>query len=142
MLRWTIVTLALLMSFGVLLRAEPAATRPERSSPAEAKTTEEIVKAVEPFKGFGGIQTAEFNRWGCRVFAIWYCPFSGRGSCYLHTYYYDYDKEQWVRFIDQLVPSGGDLSAEMPPGQEVIFRSSDGKIAIRESVAKFPVKKK
>jgi len=58
-----------------------------------AKTTDEIVKAVEPLKGFGCIQSVLFNRWGRQIFAVWYCPFSGRGDCYLHAYYYDYEKQ-------------------------------------------------
>ncbi|MGD0390383.1 MAG: hypothetical protein ABSC42_15675, partial [Tepidisphaeraceae bacterium] len=119
---------------------EQPASQPDRTSPANATSIDEIIKAIEPSKGFGQIQTAEFRRWGRRVFALWYCPFSGRGDCFLFAYYYDYPKEQWTRFIARLVPTGGDLSAEMPPGEELIVRDGDGKVAVKESVATFPRK--
>ena len=118
----------------------PAAER--TGAPEDAKTTEDITKAVEGFKGFGCIQTAQFSRWGRQIFAVWYCPFSGRAACFLHAYYYDHDKAQWIRFVDQLVEGSHDLSAEMPTKDDVvIFRGTDGKIALKESVAKFPQKK-
>ena len=76
----------------------PAAER--TGAPEDAKTTEDITKAVEGFKGFGCIQTAQFSRWGRQIFAVWYCPFSGRAACFLHAYYYDHDKAQWIRFVE------------------------------------------
>ena len=109
--------------------------------PTTAPSTDYIVKALEPAKGFGSIQTAQFSRWGKQVFAAWYCPTSGLGNCMLHAYYYDYDKSQWIRFIDTYVPTGGDLSAEIPTGDDVIvFRDTGGKVVVKESIAKFPQK--
>jgi hypothetical protein len=76
------------------------------------------------------------------VFAVWYCPFSGRAACFLHAYYYDQGKAQWIQFVDQLIEGSHDLSVEMPTGEDVmIFRGTDGKFALKESVAKFPRKK-
>jgi hypothetical protein len=119
----------------------PASAAPP-VAPRLARTTDEITSAVEGSKGFGQIQTAQFRRWGRQVFAVWYCPFSGRAASYLHAYYYDYDKARWIRFIDRLVEGCHDLSAEMPTTDEVvIFKGSDGKVAVSESVAKFPRKK-
>jgi len=66
-------------------------------APENAKTTDEITNAVEAFKGFGGIQTAQFTRWGRKIFAVWYCPFSGRAACFLHACYYDREKAGRIR---------------------------------------------
>jgi hypothetical protein len=113
-----------------------------RVAPRLARTTEEIAQAVEGNKGFGSLETAQFGRQGRQVFALWYCPFSGRDACYLHAYYYDHEKARWIRFIDQLVEGTHDLSAEMPSRDEVvIFRDADGKVVVKESVAKYPLKK-
>lgn len=110
-------------------------------APKDGKTTEEITKAVEALKGFGHVDSAQFNRFGRQVFAVWYCPFSGRGDCYLHAYYYDYEKAQWIRFADRLIEGSHDLSVEIPCGEDVvIFRRTDGEVALKESLAKFPVK--
>ncbi len=111
------------------------------AAPESAKTTDDIRKAVAPFQGFNYIQTAQFTRWGREIFAVWYCPFSGRAACFLHAYYYDHRKERWIRFVDQLIDGSHDLSVEMPTKEmAVIFRGTDGKILLRESVEKFPVK--
>jgi hypothetical protein len=113
-----------------------------RQAPKDAATTEDIVKAVEPFKGFGSIQYAQFNRRGRHVFALWYCPFSGRAACYLHAYYYDLEKAHWIRFVDRLVEGSHDLSAEMPSrGDVLILRDTEGEITVKESVAKVPQSK-
>jgi hypothetical protein len=46
-----------------------------------------------------------------------------------------------MRFIDQLVPSGGDLSAELPIADDaIIFRDNGGKVVVKQSLAKFPQK--
>lgn len=108
-------------------------------APESAKTTDDIRRAVGSFQGFNYIQTAQFTRSGREIFAVWYCPFSGTAACFLHVYYYDYRKAQWIRFVNQLVEGSHDLAAEMPTKDEVvIFRGTDGKILVKESVAKFP----
>jgi hypothetical protein len=111
-------------------------------SPKTAKTPEEITKTIEGNRGFGCIQTAQFSHDGVGIFAVWYCPFSGRAACYLHAYYYDYDKSQWVLFLDRLVEGASDLSAEIPTRSgAVVFKSTDGKIVEQQSIEKFPMKK-
>jgi len=136
-----VITAAALTSADFLVaQDEPAAK--DSAAPKESKTTEEITKAVEGHKKYGFIQTAQFSRWGRQIFAVWYCPFSGRDSCYLHAYFYDYDKERWIRFVDELVDGTHDLSVEMTTGDAaVIFRRTDGKVVQKVSVAKFPHKK-
>ena len=134
--------LAVVLTVGSLSHGSSPTSRPENSAPTVATTTDRIVDSVEPFKGFGCVQTAQFSRWGRQIFAVWFCPFSGRGDCYLFSYYYDYGSGHWQRFINRIVQARGDLSPEMPSGQEVIvFRTGDGKIALKESVAKFPQRK-
>ena len=125
---------------GFLMHPMRAADRPV--APRLSRTTEEITKSVEGSKGFGCLQSAQFSRWGRQVFAVWYCPFSGRAACYLHVYYYDHEKARWIRFMDTLVEGSQDLSAEMPTGDEVvIFKDVEGKVVVKESVVKFPQKK-
>jgi hypothetical protein len=123
--------------------ADPGyASEPQnRVGPRLARTTDEIIKAAENSKGFGSLQTAEFHRHGQQIFAVWYCPFSGRAACYLHAYFYDHEKARWIRFIDRLVEGTHDLSPEMPTREEVIiFRGADDKVVLKESVAKYPRK--
>jgi hypothetical protein len=117
-----------------------AAERPV--APRLSRTTEEITKVLEGAKGFGCLQSAQFSRWGRQVFAVWYCPFSGRAACYLHAYYYDHEKARWIRFLDTLLEGTQDLSAEMPTGGELlILKDVNEKVVVKESVAKFPQKK-
>jgi hypothetical protein len=128
--------------------------------PATAKTAEQIVSAAEGVKGFGFVETAEFNHLGRRIFALWFCPFSGRAACYLRVYYYDREKVEWRRFINELINGTHDLSAELPcpiphvaanppgspPGQRlvdgmeemIVFRSVRGEIVFKASVADLP----
>ena len=97
-----------LLLIGSAIAAEPG------DMPATAKTAEQIAGAAQGVKGFGLVQSAEFNQLGRRIFALWFCPFSGRAACYLRVYYYDWEKAEWRRFINELVEGTHDLSAEMP----------------------------
>jgi hypothetical protein len=128
--------------------------------PPTAKTKEQITIAAERTKGFGIVQSAEFNRLGRRIVALWCCPFSGRAACYLRAYYYDGEKAEWQRFINELIEGTHDLSAEMPcpiphvaanpPGnpsglrrvesmeEMIVFRSVKGEIVFKASVADLP----
>jgi hypothetical protein len=130
--------------------------------PATAKTAEQIFSAAEGTKGFGLVESAEFHRMGRRVFALWFCPFSGRAACYLRVYYYDWEKAEWRRFINELIEGTYNLSAEMPwpiprrvvnlpgaatvPGaprfesleEVIVFRSVRGEMAFKASVADLP----
>jgi hypothetical protein len=135
-----LIPIVLLSLLGLTATAAEPTTR-STVAPTTAPSTDDIVKWCETAKGFGCVQTAEFSHWGKKIFAAWYCPFSGRGDCFLHAYYFDYDKMQWTQFIDQLVPTGGDLSAELPfPGDVIMFRDNEGKVLVKESIAKFPQK--
>jgi hypothetical protein len=104
-----------------------------------ARTTEEILSAIQPLKGFGHVQTAQFERRGRQVFAAWYCPFSGRAASFLRAYYFDPTRSEWIQFVDRLVEGCFDLSAEMPVNEPVIvFRGPDGNVVLREAVATLP----
>ena len=110
--------------------------------PKEVKTRDELVKTFGTSVGFGSVERAEFSHGGRQIFAVWYCPFSGRAACYLHAYYFDPAKTEWILFIDRLVEGAPDLSAEMPTqGQSLIFRDATGRIVVTESVAKIPAEK-
>jgi len=137
----TAIALVSLIAVTAILRADEPASRPAHEAPTQAKTTDEIIKIVDGMKGFGCLQTAQFDHWGHRVFAVWYCPFSGRGDCFLHAYYYDYDKAQWTRFVDQLVPAGGDLSVQLTVDDNLVFQDSTGKSTVKQSLSKLPQKK-
>jgi hypothetical protein len=128
--------------------------------PATAKTTEQITKMAEAIVGPRLVQSAEFNRMGRRIFALWYCPFSGRAACYLRVYYFDWEKAEWRRFVDELVEGTQDLSAEIPfpirhpainpPGapatprglesseELIVFRSVRGEIVFKASITELP----
>ncbi len=110
--------------------------------PKEIKTRDELLKTFGTSAGFGPVQRAEFSQYGRQIFVVWYCPFSGRAACYLHAYYYDPAKADWVLFIDHLVEGTHDLSAEMPSkGEELVFRDADGKVILKTSVAELPSEK-
>ena len=140
MRHFILIGIAVFPTFSALAFERPAA-------PMEAKSTEDITKAIERFKGFGNIESAQLSHWGRQVFTVWYCPFSGRDASYLHAYYYDHENSQWTRFIDQLVEKAVQLSVEMPIGEDVVIFKRMGdkiadKIAVKESVAKVPQKLK
>ena len=116
-----IPTLTALCTIVVGLAAASCAAERE-APPAEAKAIEDIVNVVAPVRGFGCIQTAQFDYSGRRVFAVWYDPFSGRAACYLYAYYFDYRKTRWIRFVDCLVDHSSDLSAECKPNA-LVFRN-------------------
>ena len=141
MIARTAIALVFVIAVTGILRADEPASRPTHEAPPQATTTDDIIKIIDGMKGFGTIQTAQFDHWGHRVFAAWYCPFSGRGDCFLHAYYYDYDKAQWTRFIDQLVPAGGDLSVQLTVDDDLVFQDSTGKSTVKQSLLQFPHKK-
>jgi hypothetical protein len=133
----TLIVATAVLSFCCLADALPITV------PKEVKTRDELIKTFGTSVGFGSVERAEFSRGGRQVFAVWYCPFSGRAACYLHAYYFDPAKAEWILFVDRLVEGAPDLSAEMPTqGQSLIFRDAAGKIVVTESVAKIPVEKR
>jgi len=84
----------------------------KKEAPKEAKTTAEILKAVEPLKGFGIVCTAEFNRDELRTFVVSYNPYSGEAACHVHAYRFDTKKEKWVRFLNQVFEGTHEVSVE------------------------------
>lgn len=106
-------------------------------APKEAKSRDELIKAFGTSFGFGPVERAEFSQFGQQIFVVWCDPFSGRAACYLHAYYYNPSKSEWILFIDRLMEGASDLSAEMPYGTLVI-RDSTGKVVLEQSVAKLP----
>jgi len=117
------------------LAAEP---RPSNAEvPKSAKTREDVLAAVEKIKGFGIVQWTETSRWGRRIFAVWYCPFSGRAAVYVHAYYFD-DKE-WHLFWDTLLDGTHDLSVELPADKDVLrCRGADGAVVHTEPLDTVP----
>lgn len=124
----------------MVMRSVNAAETPDL--PAATKTTDEITGAAEKIKGFGIVQSAEFNRVGRRIFAVWYCPFSGRAACYLRVYYFDLETSEWRRFVDRLIEGTHDLSGEMPSPDRreevIVFKNVKGEVVLKESVADLP----
>jgi hypothetical protein len=129
---WTVVLL-LLASFG---SAAPPIVKP----PQAVNARDDLVKLFGKSIGFGPVQRAEFAQFGRQVFCVWYDPFSGRSACYLHAYYYDPAKRQWILFIDRLVKGPSDLSAEMTR-DSLLFKNPQGTVVLKESVSKLPVEK-
>jgi hypothetical protein len=111
------------------------AAEPDPRVPKSAPTVEAIIKAIDPLKGFGQLQTARFDRGETRVMAVWYCPFSGRAASFLRVYYFDPVRREWIQFVDRLIEGCFDLSAELPVREPaILFRNPDGKIVLREIV--------
>lgn len=107
--------------------------------PEEAKSRDELVKAFGTSIGFGPVQRAEFSRFGQQIFVVWYDPYSGTSACYLHAYYYDPSKSEWILFIDRFIEETDDLSAEMPsPFGTLVIRDSTGKVVLQQSVTNLP----
>jgi len=113
---------------------------PIKKAPKEAKSRDELLSTFGRSIGFGSVERAEFSRSGCQIIVIWYDPFSGRASSFLHAYYYDPSAKVWRLFMDRFIEADGDLSAELPAGT-LIIRGSTGKIVAKESIVKLPHEK-
>lgn len=111
--------------------------RPTEQLPKAIKTRDELVKLFGKSRGFGPVQRAEFSVSGRQVLCVWYDPFSGRAACFLHAYYYDPTRHEWILFIDRLLENQSDLSAEMTH-DSLIFRNSSGTVVLKEPVLKLP----
>lgn len=133
---------AILIFIALLLAAcncSPTKAAERQPPPKDAKAIEQIVQALVPMKGFGCIQTAQFNISGRQVFAVWYDPFSGRAACYLYAYYFDHRTTRWIQFVDRFVDHSSDLSAECKP-DTLVFRNERDEVVLREPLAKVPAK--
>jgi len=107
--------------------------------PKDAKTRDELVKVFGTSIGNGPVQRAEFSMSGRQIFAVWYCPFSGRAACYLHAYYFDPAETKWELLLDRLVDKTHNLSAEL--NGQLIFRDVHGAVVLTQSLAKVPAEK-
>jgi hypothetical protein len=118
----------------VLLLVSPAlvSAADRKEGPKEGKTTKDILKGIEPIKGFGVFQTAHFERRDRQVFVVWYCPTSGEATCRVHAYFYDVARECWSKLTDQFFHGTHDISVELAPRKGLVFRDLDGKVIFRE----------
>ena len=119
-----------------------AAEQPAKRVPETAQTVEAIKKAVADAKGFGYVQSVQFDVGNREIIVLWYCPFSGRAACYVHGYYYDPEQKKWVLFLDDLVEGTHDLSVSLPCGQNaLVIYNHMGKEVRKVDVSKVPGKK-
>ena len=110
--------------------------------PKEAKSRDELVKAFGDSIGCGPVERAEFSHFGQQIFVVWYDPFSGRAACYMHAYYYDPSRTEWVLFIDRLFEGASDLSAELSSEKwALVVRDSEGKVVLEQCVTNVPAEK-
>jgi hypothetical protein len=132
--RFSLLALILGLIFCRSLAAEPSS---EHKAPVSAKDREELLSKLRKFQGFGARQWTETSRLGGRrILVVWYCPFSGRGSVFVHGYYYDDAK--WSLFLDRFLDVE-DLSVELPAGIDAVrLRGPDGKVLLTESLSKLP----
>jgi len=106
-----------LVCFGVASGALLA--QDEKTAPKEAKSTADILKAVEKIKGFGIVASNEFARQKEKMFFVWYCPYSGRAACHVHGYTFDRKNEKWIRSLDRIFEGTADVSVEMGRGVRI-----------------------
>ena len=106
--------------------------------PKAVKTRDALVAFFDKkvFRHFP-VERAEFCQSGRQVFAVWYDPFSGRAACFLHAYYYDPEKHEWILFINRVLEGASDLSAEMT-WDFLLFRDTTGAVVYKESISKLP----
>ena len=117
-----------IMLIGVISGA--ASAQGEKSAPKEAKTTADILKAVDAIKGFGIVSSNEFQRQKEKMFFVWYCPYSGRAACHVHAYTFDAKKEKWLRFLDRIFNDTGDVSVEV--GRTIRIRDMKGAVIFED----------
>lgn len=137
-MRHIMATILAFTLFGTVLGAEG----PSLQIPETGESPDTIRNALRPFKGFGYVQSAHFDRWGQEIVLFWYCPFSGRSACFLHGYNYDPEGKKWICFLNDLVEGTHDLSPAMPCAETaVVVNDAKGKRVRKIDVSKFPRKK-
>jgi hypothetical protein len=102
----------------------------KKDAPKQAKTTAEILKGVEPLKGFGVVCTAEFRNPDEQIFVVWYNPYSGEAACNVHAYRFDAKNQQWVRFLGKEFQGTHDVSVEL--GRGFTIRNVKGEVIYKE----------
>jgi len=105
----------------------------EIRGPKEAKTTAEIVKAVENIHlgmAIGGkpdeIRTAEFRRGNHKIFVAWHSPSSGVKSCRVYLYLKQANHIAWSRQLFKVFDETNEVSVEF--GEKVTFRDERGNV--------------
>lgn len=107
------------------------------SLPAEAKSLDEIIQAVDASKGFGTPASVHFRQAEREWFAVWYCPYSGRDATKLHVYEFEPQRKTWTRTIDHQFEHTHDLSLELRAGEGgFIVRDVRGKVIHRERASR------
>ncbi|ODA30528.1 hypothetical protein A6X21_05715 [Planctopirus hydrillae] len=101
--------------------------------PEEAKTTAEIVKAVEELHRTSlrqvdeySVSTAEFSGWGEKVFVAWHCPYSGFNATHVFIYQHNAQKKVWERKLFRIVNDTHGVSVEF--GDKVTVRDESRKV--------------
>ena len=102
----------------------------KKEAPKEAKTTADILKGIEPLKGFGIVCTAEFRDPFEQTFVVWYNPYSGEAACNVFAYRFDAKKEEWVRFLGKEFPGTHTVSVES--GRGFTIRNVNGEVIYKE----------
>jgi hypothetical protein len=102
----------------------------KKDAPKEAKTTAEILKAVEPLKGFGIVCTAEFHHAEQKTFVVSYNPYSGEAACHVHVYRFDQKTEKWVMFLNRIFQGTHDISVESR--NDITIRNVKGEVIYKE----------
>lgn len=140
------------LSFVILLIPCGALAAQKQEMPKLAETPEEIVKAAEARMASGPaaslspqkntrVESKKLEGAGRQIVAVWYCPFSGRDSSYLHVYHFDEKQKRWVLFVDKLVDHAHRLSAELIEKDEsLVFKGPRGDVVDTESIATLPKK--
>lgn len=105
----------------------------EYTAPREAKTTAEIVKAVEAIHrklmgsvgGEPNVSTAEFGG-RTKVFVAWHSPFSGVKGCCAYLFRFDESKRVWKREMSKTFDGTNGVSVEFD-NEKVTLRNEGGK---------------
>ncbi len=108
--------------------------------PKEAKTTAEIIKALQKIQkeSLGtpnGVHAAEYrggigDEGAMRVFVAWHCPNSGYEACLGYLYVHDPEKEIWTRRMVKTFENTSGLLVEFgeQDGNKLILRDQNRKV--------------
>jgi hypothetical protein len=132
--------ISILIAALACLLALPWPASAEDEGPKEAKSTAEIVKAVQKIHvgmAIGGkpeeVITAEFNRSDIKAFVIWHNPFSGFPGCCAYLYLFDQEKKVWMREMSKTFRGTANGSVSVEFGDKVVLRNEDGKVVYKYS---------
>lgn len=128
----------------VLLTIEAGAGGRAVTGPSEAASCEAILSAVAalpaPVRSLApasraeivaSLSSAEVRARGQRVFAVWYCPYSGEAGCHVLAYRFDGGRSRWLKVEDRVVEGTTDLAATLPAGAAALrLAGTDGKVLL------------